>query len=332
MATASEQLEQKISEICDGIQWISNEDVEKVALLTKEAYAKEPDEEGLRRTWEATAKFEKILRNSAFKPKERARLLLDGYWARYYLIRKLGRTPNLEAEMYYYHASLYYICVSEEETPELFVNWGYLLATIIRELDGKIEEAGVINKRICAVAREAGVVDSIAKSTNSRMLALMKEDDFISAISLAEEFMKEFPGIEHYEPPMKSEANIFNNLGLAQLKIKTSMEDFFKAIFYFRKARLIYQKIDPVPIGHIKGLENRNIMVGLAVLEMHSSNSNLAYDLSIHAKKSFEAGDKEEVMKILQIAALLEDPFVPVITRINEELSEIKLFLEQIDS
>jgi len=325
MATASEQLEQKISEICDGIQWISNEDVEKVALLTKEAYAKEPDEEGRRRTWEATEKFEKILRNSAFKPKERARLLLDGYWARYYLIRKLGRTPNLEAEMYYYHASLYYICVSEEETPELFVNWGYLLATIIRELDGKIEEAGVINKRICAVARKAGLVDLIAKVVNSKMLVFMGEENFIGAILLAEEFMNEFPGTEHYEPPMQSVANIFNNLGFAELRVNRSRKHFGAARFYFRNARLIYQKIDPVPIGHIKGLQNRNIMVGLAVLEMHSSKDIIARDFLTRAKNSFKAGDKKEVKKILEKAALV----VPLIKEVNKELLEIESFLEK---
>jgi len=330
MTTASEQLEQKMSEIEKG-KSISNEDVQKVASLIKEAYAKEPDEQGLRRVWRATEKFEKILEGS-FELEEIARLILPGYWAKYYLIRKFEKASNLEAEMYYFHASLYYLCVSEEETPELFVNWGYLLATIKGELEGKSEEAAKINKYICAVAREAGIVDSIAKATNSRMLLLIKEEDFISAIALAKEFIMEFPEMQHYEPPMQSVANVFNNLGLAELKIKRLRKHLWAARFYFREARLIYEKINPVPIGHIKGLQNRNIMIGIAMLEIHSKNDNIVRDLLMRANKSFEAGDKEEVMKILQIAALLEDPFVPVITRINEELSEIKLFLEQIDS
>lgn len=304
-----------LGELEEGVEKIGQlknevtEAVEEIEVKLTKAYRTKKSKKQRETIWEETEKLEKILTDLNVPFETRARILLDGHWACYYLIQKFypddaGKIRYLATRIYCYYEGL-----DREEYSEIFVAWGYLYATAVGELKKNLHQRKEINDIIFPLAIKKGIIKPIADATNSRVLEAMTNKNFLSAIEIADEFTRDLldKAIEYPKARLNA-ANIINNGALSRVSQSDLEEKTEKRIGFltgaimvgFDKAEKIYEEVVPPNLDHFNGLKNRLIMATIKILDAYGEEEPELKNISQQIQSEFSAKNRPRALEIIE--------------------------------
>ena len=311
--------------------------------LTK-AYRTKKSKEERERIWKETEKLEEILTELNIPFETRAEILLDGYWANYYLIRKFypndtAKIRDLAIRTSLYYGEHYNGGLDSEEYPELFVAWGYLYATIAGELKNNQELRKKIDDVIYPLAMKKGLIKPIADATNSRILDAMTDKNFLLAIRIADEFTRDLLDKTVKDPKaILNAANIVNNGALSRVNQSDLEEKTEKRIGLlvgaimvgFDRAEKIYEEVIPPNLDHFSGLKNRLIMATIRILDAYGEEEPELgpelKDIAQQIQSEFSAKNRSRAIEIITETA--ENYPRGTLINVRTILERINRFLE----
>lgn len=178
---------------------------------------------------------------------EIAEAIYSGLWAKYYHIRKFFQTDQNVAVLKEKVLEHY----QKIRDPLLKVEYGYLLAIILSELEENTEEAEVINNEIRQIARDTGNISAVLREINARALRTAKDGNHKEAVEIFNEI--EALGVIP-EEALTLAGNIINNRGAS--KIRGDIDPIGGAEDLLLAADYYLQEKEP-PRKHLDGLRNR---------------------------------------------------------------------------
>ena len=317
------------------------EAVETIGLKLTEAYRTKKSKEERESIWKDTERLEEVLVELNIPLETRAEILLDGYWAYYYLIRKFypndsGKIRDLEMRANHYWGGYFYGGLDSEEYSELFVAWGYLYATIAGELKDNQKLRRETNDVIYPLAMKKGLIKPIADTTNSRILDAMTDKNFLLAIEIADEFTRDLLDEAVKDPKaMLNAANIINNGALSRVN-QSDLEErteeriglLVGAIMVgFDRAEKIYEEVVPPNLEHFSGLKNRLIMATIRILDAYEEETPELKDISQQIQSEFSAKNRKRAIEI--IAKTAENYPRGTLINVRTIIERIDQFLEE---
>jgi len=227
-----------------------------------ELYAKATTQEEYHRIWKAAQEVEKEARAQNLPINVRVRAALNGFWARYYEVRKFARTRENIDELYglVKQATTW---IGKEDV-ELAVNCRYLLSVIIGQLKEDLEEAGRIDEELRQLVKDTGNVPLALRVINAQGLNAMQRKDWQEAIAIFTSAEQNFPEASNVPEARQHLGNTVNNRGLSKLNLSNEMEDLEQKKEMVRSgvqdllaAMNLYFRVPLIPQKHLEGIRNR---------------------------------------------------------------------------
>ncbi len=229
-----------------------------------ELYTKATTQEEYHRVWELARHLEyDILAERGASVKWCARPILNGFWARYYELRKFDRDEG-KIDTLYSLVRNYYFGLKMEENVELTVNYGYLLSVIVGQLKEDTKKAKTIDEEISRLVKESDNVALGLKVINSRGLNAMQKKDFQEAIAIFTTAEQNFPEAPNIPEARQHLGNTVNNRGLSKLNLSDEVEDpeqknemVKSGVQDLLVAMNLYFMVPSIPLHHLEGIKNR---------------------------------------------------------------------------
>ena len=256
-----------------------------------------------------------------------AEIMLPGYWAEYYRLKKFPQKDETEQEQKInFHVSWvdqYYRQVPKENT-ELKLNYGYLLSVSFNYLKGDFEEARKVDEEIQRLAKETKNIAIIIKAINAHGLTAMQKKDWPAAIAIFSRAEKSFTEAFDVPDVWQHFANTLNNRGMSRLNLSDGTDQWQEkrgiissGIVDLWNAEELYMKVTPPPLKHIDGIENRFIMAAIRLL---STEGKELAEMGQKVKAAFEAKDRDGAKKLIFTLRAITDADFKKLTNIEGKL------------
>jgi len=253
-----------------------------------------------------------------------AKIMLNGFWARYYRIKKSLPELQYDREILYDEVALYFHALTTGDDLEITINYGYLLSIILSQLKEAPKSAERINDEISRLVKSDGNVVLGLKVINAQGLNAMQKKDWQGAIVILTTAKQKFQEALNIPEALQHFANILNNRGLSRLNLSDGVEGWKEkkglissAIVDLRDAEQLYMKVTPPPLKHIDGLENRLIMAAMRILSLEGGELAKAGE---RIKAAFETKNREGAKKIIFSLRELTMDDVKMIAKIEGKL------------
>ena len=234
---------------------------EKIKELD-ELYAKATTQEEYHRIWELARELEIEMDQRRLPVADIAKAILNGFWARYYEVRKFDKTKRNIDELYIW-VNNYFESVKRVDI-ELAVNYGYLLSVIVGQLQEDTKFAKSINEEISRLVKKSKNVALGLKVLNGRGLNAMQKKEWQEAIAIFTTAEQNFPEAPNIPEARQHLGNIVNNRGLSRLNLSDEVENpeqkkemIRSGVWDLLTAMNLYFMVPSIPLKHLEGIRNR---------------------------------------------------------------------------
>lgn len=269
-------------------------------------YAKATAEEEYARAYKCAVSYYRQASDAGESFQALAGILLPGYWAEYYRLKKFPRKDEAkqkqEINLLASQADQYYRQLPKEDI-ELKLNYGYLLSVILNELKRNPEEARKVDAEIQGLIKGTGRVAIAFKVINPQGLTAMQKKDWPAAIAIFSQVEQNFQEVSGILGGWQNFANIINNRGLSKLNLSDETDSLQEkrglissGIVDLWNAEGLYMKVVPPPLKHIDGIQNRLIVAAYRLLLTEGSEEA---KIGRNIKEAFEAKDREEAKRLI---------------------------------